>query len=103
MRRVRQELGLVLAGDFELAALLGDLTKEPGVLDGQGRLGGEGAEQPHGLRLELAGGLARHRQHADDLVLTQERHAEQRAMSGLYERPSDRALIVTRGGNLLKL
>src|SRR5215831_17360216 len=35
MGHVGQELGLVLAGDFELTALLFDLTEEPGVLDGE--------------------------------------------------------------------
>jgi hypothetical protein len=36
-----QELGLVLARDRELAALLLNLAEEPRVLDGQRRLGGE--------------------------------------------------------------
>ena len=35
---------LVLAGGLELAALVRDLAEEPGVLDRQGRLGGEGLE-----------------------------------------------------------
>ena len=33
---VREELGLVPAGDFQLAALVLDLVKEPGILDRQG-------------------------------------------------------------------
>ena len=52
---VGQELGLVLAGDFELAALVLDLPEQPRVLDGQGRLGGEGPEQLDDLRREVAG------------------------------------------------
>ena len=39
---VGEELGLVPAGDLQLPALVRDLPEEPGVLDGQGRLGGEG-------------------------------------------------------------
>ena len=33
---VGQELRFVLAGDFELLALLADFAEEPGVLDGEG-------------------------------------------------------------------
>ena len=40
---VGQELGLVLAGDFELPALVLDLEEQACVLDGQRRLGREGA------------------------------------------------------------
>ena len=34
-RHVGQELGLVLAGDLQLAALLLDLLEQQGVLDGK--------------------------------------------------------------------
>jgi hypothetical protein len=34
----------MLAGDFELAALVGELSEETGVLDRQHRLSGEGPE-----------------------------------------------------------
>ena len=40
---VGQELGLVAAGRLEQAALVRDLAEEPGVLDGESGLGGEGA------------------------------------------------------------
>src|SRR5215467_14064997 len=39
---VGQELGLVLAGDFEFAALDLDLSEESSILDRQNRLGREG-------------------------------------------------------------
>ena len=42
---VGQELRLVLAGDLELPTLVRDLAEEPGVLDGQHRLGGKGLQQ----------------------------------------------------------
>src|SRR5947208_1831823 len=51
---VGQELRLVLADNLELATLLLDLLEEPRVLDGEHRLGGEGLEQFHRLRLEAA-------------------------------------------------
>ena len=41
---VGQELGLVAAGGFELLALVLDLVKESSILDGQGRLRGEGPQ-----------------------------------------------------------
>src|SRR5215831_10389088 len=54
---IRQELRLVLAGDFELMTLVRELPKEAGVLDGESRLGGKGSEKPDDLRRELAGRL----------------------------------------------
>ena len=38
---VRQELRLMLAGNLQLAALIRDLLKEPGILDSEERLGRE--------------------------------------------------------------
>ena len=43
VRHVGEELGLVLAGDLELATLVLDLAEQPRVLDREGRLGGEGS------------------------------------------------------------
>ena len=45
MGHVGEELGLVAAGRLELPALVRDLAEEPGVLDGQRGLGGEGLEE----------------------------------------------------------
>ena len=49
---VGEELGLVAARGLELPALVLDLPEEPSVLDGEGRLGGEGLEQLDDLRRE---------------------------------------------------
>ena len=54
--------------DFELPALVLDLPEEPRVLDGQGRLGGEGLQQLDRSRRELAGRLRDHGETADQLV-----------------------------------
>jgi hypothetical protein len=54
VRHVREELRFVPAGRFELGALVRDLPEEPGVLDGQGRLGGESLEDLDGLAREFA-------------------------------------------------
>src|SRR5438132_5772089 len=74
-------------------ALVFDLQEQPRVLDGQGRLGGEGAEEPHDLRLELSGSLARDGQDADHLILTQQGHTEERAMARFNEWTPDGALV----------
>ena len=44
MAHVGEKLGLVLAGNFELPALLIDLGEEVRVLDREHRLGSEGLE-----------------------------------------------------------
>ena len=93
----------MLAGDLELTTLVLDLQEQPCILDSQGRLSGEGGEQAHDLRLELAGGLARHRQDADDFVFAKERHAEQSAMSGVDKRLANRTLAVTRRRDVVNL
>ena len=50
-----QKLGLVPAGELELEALLLQLTVELGVLQGQGRLAGEGLQEVQRLLGESAG------------------------------------------------
>src|SRR4030095_15403482 len=55
VRHVGQELRLVPAGRLELGTLVRDLPEEAGILDGQGRLRGEGLEDLDGLRREFAG------------------------------------------------
>ena len=79
MGHVGEELGLVAAGGLELAALVRDLAEEPGVLDGQGGLGGEGLEQLDDFRRERARRLLVDREPPDQLVLAQHRDREQRA------------------------
>src|SRR5437763_749314 len=65
---VGEELRFVLAGDFELAALLLDLAKQPRVLDRQHRLIGEGLEQIDGALREFARLLAPHHERTHDLT-----------------------------------
>jgi hypothetical protein len=96
VRHVGEELGLVLAGRLELAALHRDLVEEAGVLDGEGGLGGEGLEDLDGLRGELARGLAEERQAADDLLLAQERHGEESPVTGFPQGGPDMARVGAR-------
>ena len=77
---VGEELGLVAAGGLELAALVRDLAEEAGVLDGKGRLGGEGLEQLDDLRRERARRFPVDREPADQLVFAQQRDGEERAV-----------------------
>jgi hypothetical protein len=66
----------VLAGRFQLAALVGELLKEAGILDRQGRLGREGAQQVDRLSGELTGPIAGHAQTADQPALVDHWHGE---------------------------
>src|SRR5713101_8004089 len=59
VRHIGQELRLVAAGGLELPALVRDLPEEPGVLDRQGRLGGEGLQYVYDFWRELTGRLPR--------------------------------------------
>ena len=64
VRHVGEELGLVLVGDLELAALVLDLVEQPRVLDRDHRLVGEGLEQRDvlvGERADLIAADARSR------------------------------------------
>ena len=59
---VGDELRLVLAGDLELAALLGDLLEQARVLERDGRLVGEGLHQADdGLRRTRPAGVGAER------------------------------------------
>ena len=55
----------MLAGDFELVALVARSPEEARILDGQGRLGGEGLEQVDGGGREVAGRVPGHGQAAE--------------------------------------
>jgi hypothetical protein len=60
VRHFGQDLGLLLAGDLELAALVLDLPEEASVLNGQCRLRREGAEWVDCLRWEVPRPIPRH-------------------------------------------
>src|SRR6266446_5239723 len=90
---VGEELRLVPAGGFELAALVRDLVKEPGILDGQGRLRGKGLEERDDFGRERTGGVAANDEAPDDVLLTQQRHREERVPSRPEQRPARPAFI----------
>ena len=90
---VGQELRLVLAGRLQLAARLLDLLEQPGVLDRQHRLAGERLQEiDDGLR-KLARRLAADDQDADDPLLANERHGEQRPEAGPLEHVDTSGLV----------
>ena len=68
MRHVGEEFRLVAVGGFDLAALILDLAEQPGVLDGQYGLGGEGFQKLDHFGAKLAGGFSPYHQAADDTV-----------------------------------
>jgi hypothetical protein len=74
------------AGGLEQPALVRDLPEEPCVLDREGRLGGERHEHAHHLGREVAGRLAEDGQDTDDLLLPEQRHAQEGAVARLEER-----------------
>jgi hypothetical protein len=78
-RREAVELLLVTRQLLERAALLVDLAEEPGILDGDDRLGCEGLEQIHGRLRECSWYFSPDYQAADHPVLAQERHGEEGA------------------------
>ena len=97
---VGQELGLVLAGDFELAALLLDLQEQARVLDGQGGLGRECPQETRRLPAQTLRGLPDHSEATDQVVLANERDGEQGSVPGADERVANRFLLgaVTMSG-----
>ncbi len=93
VRHAGQKLGLVVVRHLELPALLLELLEELRVLDGQGRLGGEGAQQLDDVRREFPGRAPVDDEPADDVVLAQERHRQERAISRAHERLAHPRLI----------
>src|SRR5215467_13146037 len=93
VRHVGEELGFVLARRLELPTLHLDLAEETGILDGEGRLRGEGLEDLDRFRRELTRRLPIQREAADDLILSDERHGQQRPVTGPQQRIADVAPI----------
>ena len=93
VRHVGQELRLVLAGDLQLATLVGDLPEETSVLDGQGRLGGKGLEQLDDLRRKLARRLPVDGEPADELVFAQHRDGQHGPGARAEQDVAERAAI----------
>ena len=76
VRHVGEELRLVAVGGFDLAALFLDLAKQPGVLDRQDGLGGEGFQKLDDFGAKLAGGFSPYHQAADDAVFAQQGNSQ---------------------------
>ena len=76
MRHVGEELRLVAVGGFDLAALFLDLAKQPGVLDRQDGLGGEGFQKLDDFGAKLAGGFSPYHQAADDAVFAEQGNSQ---------------------------
>ena len=93
VRHVGEELRLVPARRLKLGALVRDLPEETGVLDGQGRLGGERLQDIHDLGRKLAGRLPIEGQAADDLVLAEQGYGEERPIAESDERVPEAALV----------
>jgi len=96
VRHVGEELGLVTARRLELPALVLDLAEQAGVLDREGRLGGERAQQIDRLGRELAGTVPGHRDAADEPVVVGHRHGEDAPDAGGDQVVSHPALVGAR-------
>ena len=90
---VRQEVGLVLAGDFQLAALLFDLPEQERVLDRELGLARKQGEHPEDRLGELAGALASDDQHADGALVADQGDGDERAVTRAPEGLADRAIF----------
>ena len=84
------------AGRLELGALVRDLPEEPGVLDGQGGLGGEGLQDVDYLRGKLTRLLPVEGQTADDLILAEQGHGEEGPVPEPDEGVPDESLFTLR-------
>ena len=90
---VGEELGLVLAGDLELAALLLDLLELPSVLDRQHGLGREGPQEIDHLWRKFPWRLATHGEPTEDTISPQEGNVQDRLKSGLRQEASQSGLV----------
>src|SRR5262245_45355659 len=73
---IREELRLVFARNFQLAALFLEFTEQPSVLNGKNRLRPEGLQQIDRAFRKLAGLLAPHHQRADDPIGAKQRDGQ---------------------------
>ena len=94
MRHAREELGLVLAGHFQLAALHLDLAEESRIQDSQDGLGRESLEEIHDVGGRPSGLLAPDHEHADDPLLEEKRNRQQRPIPSPLEDGADARDVV---------
>ena len=72
-------------GGFDLAALVLDLAKQPGVLDRQYGLGGEGFQKLDDFGAKLAGGFSPYHQAADDAVFAEQGNSQAGTKAEAFE------------------
>src|SRR6516162_9274257 len=82
MAHIGEELGLVLARLFKLAALVLDFIEQPDVLDGDHRLVGKGGRQLYLLLRERSYGRPPQNRNADWISFAKQWQAEHRMVSG---------------------
>src|SRR5262249_55191313 len=75
----------MLAGHFELAALVLDLAEQACVLDREGRLRRERAKKIDGCRLKRPRSLPEDRESAEQTVFAEERHRKKAPVSSTHE------------------
>ncbi len=85
MAHAGNELRLVLARHFQLAALLLHFGEEIRVLDRQHGLCREGLQQIDGVLGKFAGCLAAYHQRADDAVGAEQRYGQVGAETGAHD------------------
>ena len=101
VRHAREEVGLVLAGRGELAALQLELLVQARVGQRDRRLAGEGGEHVAGLVAEGAGGQPPHDERPHDPVGPHERDHHERAPAGVEQQAQVRVeLDVGQVGHL---
>ena len=88
-----EELRLVPARHFQLAALLRDLAEQARVLDRKRRLRRERLQQGYHLRRKLAGAVSIDDQAAKQVIFAQKRHCQQRPIAQPDEHFPDPALV----------
>ena len=79
VRHVGEKLRFVAIGRLDLPAFVFDFAKQPGILDRQDGLRGEGFHQIDHLGTKLAGGFSPHDQGADDALFAQQGNGQARA------------------------
>ena len=85
MAHVGQELGLVLARDFELMALIMHFVEQPRVLDREHGLSGEGLQQVDGSFGKFSGHFAAYDEGAYDLIGTEQRNEDAGEITCFYD------------------
>src|SRR5262249_4935251 len=89
--------------DFELTALLFDLSEQPGILNGESGLSGECLEQRDLLGRKCSNALTHHDQRTDQPVLGDKRYGKECTQPDLNEHVHDTAFVSGGIGDVLNL